>query len=119
MRTLKREDCAVLHLGLKRPWYHLIDSGVKHVEFREASDYWNVRVANWCRKIHDGKKAVLEFQCGYSRYSPRMAFYAGRQGEGRLFTRLSAADPVQHRDLGEFAKDRYVLFIGERVILED
>lgn len=119
MTTLKRSDCAVLHLVLKRQWFTLIESGVKHVEFREASDYWNVRIANWCWNIHDGKKAVLEFQCGYSRFWPRMAFYAGRHGEGKLFMRMSAADPVQHRDLGEFAKDRYVLFIGERVILED
>lgn len=119
MDTLKRSECAVLHLGLKRPWYHRIDSGVKHVEFREANDYWNVRVANWMRKTGGGRKAVLEFQNGYGRHSPRMAFYAGDRGGGRLFMRLGAADPVRHRDLGEFPKPRYVLFIGQRVILED
>ena len=114
-RRLKRSECAVLHLGLKSHWYRMIDSGVKKVEFREANEYWNVRIRNWVVHIHAGKKAVIEFQNGYGRFSPRMAFYAGRQGKGVIFQRLTATDPVQHKELGEFPKDRYALFIGERV----
>lgn len=117
--TLKRSDCAVLHLGLKAHWYRMIESGIKHVEFREANDYWIVRIANWVRKMNDGMPAVLEFQNGYSRFAPRMAFYAGHQGQGMLFARYGANDPVQHKDLGEFPKNRYALFIGERITLED
>ena len=116
-RRLKRSECAVLHIGLKSHWYRMIDSGMKKVEFREANEYWNVRIRNWVVHIHAGKKAVIEFQSGYSRFSPRMAFYAGRQGKGVIFQRLTATDPVQHKELGEFPKDRYALFIGDRVTL--
>ena len=117
IRRLKRSECAVLHLGLKSYWYRMIDSGVKKVEFREATPYWITRIVNWTRKMHEGKTPVLEFQNGYGRFSPRMAFIAGL-GEGVIFARLAADDPVQHRELGEFPKARYVLFIGERVTLE-
>ena len=116
MITLKRSECAILHLGLKSYWYRMIDSGIKHIEFREANEYWNVRISNWTKRIHEGKKPVLEFQNGYGRFSPRMAFLAGR-GAGVLFERVPSVVPVQHKELGEFQKDRYVLFIGDRVIL--
>lgn len=113
--ALKRSECAMLHIGLRSHWYRMIDSGTKCVEFREANEYWRVRFNNWVQRAADGKKAVIEFQNGYGRFSPRMTFFAGRRGEGVLFERLLATDPVQHRELGEFPKDRYALFIGERV----
>lgn len=115
MIRLKRSECAILHLGLKSHWYRMIDSGVKNIEFREANDYWRVRINNWVQRAADGKKPILEFQNGYGRFSPRMTFFAGRRGEGVIFERLRVSDPVQHRELGEFPKDRYVLLIGERV----
>ena len=117
MRTLKRSECAVLHLGLKRPWYNRIDIGEKHIEFREAKPYWEVRIKNWRRKFIEGKTPVLEFQCGYCRFSPRMWFIAGL-GSDHVYEFRSAEYPVEHPDLGEFPKDRYCLLIGERVILE-
>lgn len=116
MKKLKRSDCAVLHLGLKHYWYRKIESGVKKVEFREASPYWNVRIDNWANRMK-GKTPVLEFQNGYRRFSPRMWFIAGR-GEGVIFMYRGADVPVQHKELGEFPKARYVLFIGEQVTLE-
>ena len=117
MKKMKRSECAVLHLGLKNYWYRMIESGVKQVEFREASPYWNVRINNWAKRMQ-GKTPVLEFQSGYGRFSPRMWFIAGR-GEGVVFTYRGADVPVQHKELGEFQKERYVLLIGERVMLED
>ena len=121
IRRLKRSECAVLHLGLKSHWYRMIDSGVKKVEFREATPYWDVRVANWERKVREGKIPVLEFQNGYGRFSPRMAFTCGIGGNGigLFYTKREEDDPVQHKELGEFPKRRYVFFIGERVRLED
>lgn len=116
-RRLKRSECAVLHLGLKSYWYMMIDSGMKKVEFREAKPYWKTRIANWSSRMSLGLTPVLEFQSGYGRFSPRMWFIAGR-GEGVVFTFSGADVPVQHKELGEFPKDRYVLFIGERVTLE-
>lgn len=117
MRRLNPADCAILHLGLKRPWYNRIDSGEKCVEFREAKQYWISRIENWVDRMMAGKIPVLEFQCGYSRFSPRMWFIAGN-GKDIILQRLCESDPIQHPDLGEFPKDRYCLFIGERVILE-
>ena len=117
MKRLKRSECAVLHLGLKSYWYRMIESGVKLVEFREASPYWNVRINNWANRMQ-GKTPVLEFQNGYGRFSPRMWFIAGR-GEGVVFVYSGADVPVQHKELGEFQKARYALLIGERVMLED
>ena len=91
MKRLKRSECAVLHLGLKHYWYRMIESGVKQVEFREASPYWNVRIDNWSKRMQ-GKTPVLEFQNGYGRFSPRMWFAAwpnnkarrARNGMGRM-----------------------------------
>lgn len=117
-RRLKRSECAVLHLGLKYHWYRLIDSGVKKVEFREATPYWDVRVANWQSKIQEGKTPVLEFQNGYGRFSPRMAFIAECGGMCSVCECREADYPVRHKELGEFPKKRYVFFFGERVTLE-
>lgn len=113
MLRLKRSESAVLPLVLKKQWYDMIDRGEKCIEYREAKPYWIRRIANWCKRM-EGRTPVLEFQNGYSRWSPRMAFVAGN-GENLLFDYRTASDPVQHRELGEFPKDRYCLFIGERV----
>ncbi len=124
MLKLKRSECAVLHLGLRHYWYRMIEDGTKHVEFREAKPYWQKRIDNWISRMHEGepplfrKIPVLEFQSGYGRFSPRMWFIAGR-GEGAIFKYCGAKVPVQHKELGEFPKKRFVLFIGERIILED
>lgn len=115
MRTLKRSECAILHLGLTRKWYDMIDSGVKHIEFREAKPYWVTRIQNWNRRAR-GKTPVLEFKRGYGRVSPRMWFVAG-DGDGVIYDLMAASSPVRHRDLGEFPEARYCLFIGERVKL--
>ena len=116
MKRLNRENCAVLHLGLKGHWYRMIESGAKCIEFREATPYWRTRICNWVRRVNAGKTPVLEFQNGYGRFSPRMTFVAGR-GTGVVFEFRLADIPIQHKELGEFQKDRYVLLIGERVEL--
>ena len=113
MKTLNRENCAVLHLGLRRHWYDMIDNGTKCIEFREAKPYWKSRIDNWLEKFHVGKIPVLEFQCGYSRFSPRMTFIAG-DGKGTFYDYRLDDTPIEHKELGEFPKNRYVLFIGER-----
>lgn len=116
MKKLRRSECEVLHLGLKRYWYQMIESGVKKVDFREAKDYWRTRIENWAHRM-EGKTPVLEFKNGYGRFSPRMWFIAGR-GVGVIFMYRGADVPVQHRELGEFPKARYALLIGEQVTLE-
>ena len=108
----------MLHLGLRHYWYSMIESGEKCVEFREAKPYWQKRIANWKSRMNLGLMPVIEFQSGYGRYSPRMAYIAGR-GMGVIYEYLGADVPVQHKELGEFPKNRYVLFIGERIKMED
>ena len=165
LRRLKQSECAILHLGLKSHWYRMIESGKKRVEFREANPYWTTRLANWARRVQDGKTPVILFRNGYGRFSPRMAFVAGHgegvifsrfsitritnwarvmpdvktpvlmsrigyggfsprmafvagRGEGVVFARFPADDPVQHKEIGEFQKARFAIFIGERVVLQ-
>lgn len=118
MRTLKRSECAVLHLGLKRHWYWMIETRQKCVEFREAKPYWQTRISNWINRAFPEKTLVLEFQNGYGRFSPRMWFVAGN-GCDHVLDFRKETDPVEHKSLGEFPKNRYVLFIGERVNLVD
>lgn len=118
MKTLKRSECAVLPLVLKKQWYDMIDRGEKCIEYREAKPYWTRRIANWCRRMKTGVTPVLEFRCGYRAGAPTMAFVAG-DGDGAIFAREPASSPVRHRELGEFQKDRYCLFIGERIALAE
>jgi len=118
MIKIARNKCAVLHLGLRSHWYRMIDSGVKKIEFREAKPYWTTRINNWIKRRTGGKIPVLEFQCGYGRFSPRMTFLAG-DATTLTFQFRTARDPVEHKELGEFPKDRFVLFIGERVEIVD
>ena len=118
MLEIKRSDCAILHLGLKSHWYRIIEAGIKTIEFREATLYWQTRINNWRKRMAEGRTPVLEFQNGYGRFSPRMAFIAGR-GSGVVYVFHGAEVPVQHKELGEFPKNRYCLFIGERVRLVD
>ncbi|MBR3223402.1 MAG: hypothetical protein IKF72_14380 [Kiritimatiellae bacterium] len=111
-RKVRRSECVVLPLVLKRQWYRMIDSGVKRIEFREVKPYWDARVANWIRSmLRDDKIPVLEFRAGYGRFSPRMTFLSG----GDVYAVLDGTTPVQHKELGEFPKKRYVFFIGKRV----
>ena len=116
MKTLKRSECAVLPLVLKKQWYDMIDRGEKRIEYREAKPYWIRRIANWCRRMDTGVTPVLEFRCGYRAGAPTMAFVAGvGNGAKLIYDYRTASDPVQHPDIGEFPGARYCLFIGERV----
>lgn len=75
MRTLKRSECAVLSLVLKRKWYDMIASGEKREEYRDARPYWHTRLANWEKgRFDDRKWRVVAFSCGYR--APSMFFIA-------------------------------------------
>ena len=76
-KKLKRSECAVLSLVLKRQWYDLIDSRTKRIEWRRA-DYWLDRVYNWFSKsAFEGLVPVVEFRHGYAKDARRMAFVCG------------------------------------------
>ena len=44
MQQLKRSECAILPLVLKKKWYDLIAFGEKQEKYREAKPYWNKRI---------------------------------------------------------------------------
>lgn len=128
MRELKRSECVVLPLVLKRKWYDMIECGEKKIEWRRA-DYWLDRVYNWFRKsAFGGLVPVVEFRHGYAADAPRMAFVCGWlwNRPKRRFTYCtppygwqSADTPVQHPQLGETPIERVAIRIGERVTLTE
>ena len=47
MQKLKRSECAVLTLVLKRKWYDMIASCEKREEYRDYTLYWRKRIGKW------------------------------------------------------------------------
>ena len=93
LKKLKRSQCVVLSLVLKRQWYDLIESGAKKVEWRRA-DYWLNRAYKWFRTAHiNDLVPVVEFRHGYAKDSRRMAFACGWlwDRQKKLFRYFSAA----------------------------
>ena len=118
MRKLKRSECSILPLVLKRKWYDMIASGEKREEYREVKKYYATRLNNWHNKMWPGY-AVVEFRCGYARNAKRMAFFA---------MRIKGEDPNQrnhcvvrneslHPTWGEPDFPHFVIKLGERVEL--
>lgn len=120
MKTLKRRQCAVLPLVLKRRWYDMIASGEKREEYRLATPYWMKRMDNWAAKWQFRMVApVVEFRLGYAANAPRMAFRAAIVASinGEWLYRISrvAYNPAW----GEEATPHYVIALGEQIKLED
>ena len=108
MKRLKRSECAVLSLVLKRKWFDEIRLGGKREEYRAATAYWAIRLSNW-----DNAPAghhVVEFRLGYAKDAPRVAF---------ISPWYVAAAGCRHPEWGEPPPPHYVIFLGERVELED
>ena len=104
---MKRSECAVLPLVLKRRWYEMIERGEKRIEYRDATPYWAVRLSNW---DNDGRRCVVEFRLGYGHDAPRMAFVSPiyRHSANRI-----------NPEWGEPYGPHYSIMLGERVELED
>lgn len=116
MRTLKREDCSVLHLTLKRKWYDMIASGEKKEEYREEKPYWDVRIRNWIDRLLFGRKGyqVVAFSLGYAK--PDMFFRAYLWQVGFPIVVIHRECP--HAEWGEPDTPHYIISLGERVVLE-
>ncbi|MBR4614869.1 MAG: hypothetical protein IKO55_04630 [Kiritimatiellae bacterium] len=115
MRRLKRSECCILSLVLKRKWYEMIDSGEKREEYRLATDYWKTRIWNWDYKsaVKVVLPSVVEFRLGYAADAPRMAFLTERS-----FFRMRGN--YMHPAWGEPMDDNHIVIaIGERIILEE
>ncbi len=105
MRRLKRSDCAILPLVLKRKWFDEVRLGGKREEYRAATPYWAVRLSNWQRS---SRRHVVEFRLGYAKDAPRVAFASPWH--------IAAAD-CRHPEWGEPTTLHYVILLGERVEL--
>ena len=112
MRKLKKSECAILPLVLKKKWYNLIDSGEKKEEYRAAKPYWEVRIGNWLKEAQSKNLApVVAFSLGYR--------------PATMFFRVPAypvmySAGARHPGWGETAVPHYVIELGERVeIVED
>lgn len=51
MVRLKRNECSVLKLVLKRKWYDMIASGEKKEEYRDSRKHWWTRIGRKTRRF--------------------------------------------------------------------
>ena len=111
MRKLRRRECAILPLVLKRKWFDMIERGEKREEYRASTAYWSRRLANWYFRGLGEAAHVVEFRLGYAKTAPRMAYEAG-SGYGHW-------DGAKHPEWGEPEALHFVIRLGERVELLD
>lgn len=111
MQQLKRSECAILPLVLKKKWYDLIVSGEKQEEYREAKPYWNKRINKWRSNqsgswddLEKNKKLVIGFSCGYKK--PDMFFLAHR---------IVLEEYSTHPEWGEPESEHWILGLREQV----
>lgn len=107
MVKLKRSECSILHLVLKRKWFEMIERGEKRQEYRVSKPYWVTRLSNW---DDDGRKCVVEFRLGYGHDAPRMAF------ESPFYVHVCESS---HPGWGEPSGPHYLIALGARVELKD
>lgn len=114
--TVKRSECAVLSLVLKRKWYDMIASGKKREEYRDATQYWRKRIEKW--DLRGNYHHIVEFRLGYKKDAPRMAFSAMAVIWGRIrwYGTRTISD---HPDWGEPQVPHFVLILGSRVEFVD
>ena len=74
MRRLKKSECTILPLVLKKQWYDMIASGEKKEEYREYKDFWIKRIDKWQSgrmselfPYMEQKSDVIAFSCGYKK----------------------------------------------------
>lgn len=115
MRQLKRSECAILPLVLKRKWYDMISSGEKREEYRDDKPYWERRISRWLsnqksdwRSIDKNKWLVIGFSRGYRK--PDLFF---------LIHSHEVRDFSDNPDWGEPDGRHFALILREQVKLED
>lgn len=119
MRQIKRSECSVLKLELKRKWYDMIASGEKKEEYRESKKHWWPRFANWdinsmpvpLSMFPERKPMVVAFSLGYKKAD--MFFIA----DAVLDPDAKYPERTRHPEWGEPDFPHYVIKLGERVEL--
>lgn len=122
MIELNRSDCVILPLVLKRKWFDMIDRGEKLEEYRDATEYWRVRLNNFQRRCRPGKFPVVEFRDGYRKDARRMSFmmlkrttYGGVHYFSFVYNDGNSCS--LHPDLGEPEAPHYIIMLGRRIKL--
>ena len=107
MRKLKRSECSILHLVLKKKWYDMIASGEKREEYRDVKDYYRTRISNFVRRGF-GKKLIVGFSLG--------------RKKADMFVKFCGCNiyrDCQQPEWGEPEGPHYVIALGSRVIVVD
>ncbi len=109
-RRLKRSECSILHLVLKKKWYDMIASGEKREEYREVKDYYRTRISNFIRRRNgkNVKKLIVGFSCGRRKADLYMTVIG-----------LNIYPNCLHPEWGEPKCDHWVICLGRRVMLAD
>ena len=111
-KTLKRSECSVLHLPLKRTWYDMIASGEKKEEYRAVKDYYRTRISNFVRRAplvsRKSNTLVVAFSCGRRKADMYFTVVGVNIYPNRL-----------HPEWGEPKGDHYVIALGRPVTLVD
>jgi len=116
MMTLKRSECAILSLVLKRKWFEMIAAGKKREEYRMDTKYWRSRLINWEIAAAPGILPVVEFRLGYAKNALRMAFAANEVVSvcSRLYYRRGFAI---HPEWGELEDSHFAISLACHVNL--
>ncbi len=121
---LPRSQCSILPLVLKGKWFDMIERGEKREEYRLATEYWQLRFFNWNTKVSSENPPIVEFRRGYTKNSPRMAFWCyGLNTPGGLspyaFVSWDDKCKIRHPEWGEPENAHFVIQLGGRVELTD
>lgn len=117
MMALKRSECAILSLVLKRKWFELIYASKKRQEYRACTKYWRVRLDNWARAVSATVPPIVEFRRGYGKNAPRMAWWVYGLETSSGLRPYGATSGAGHPEWGEPEGQHFVIQLGGRVNL--
>ena len=118
MVKLKRSECAVLSLVLKRRWYDMIASGEKWEEYRDVKPFYTSRIRNWIKKTELPGISITVVAFSLGRTRPTMFFHAYSWPLGVCCAEIHKR-MYPHPEWGEPETPHYVIALCERVELED
>ena len=105
MQTLKKNECSILYLTLKKEWYKLIWNGIKREEYRDATDYWKVRIGNF---VERGAAKNLKLVVAFSLWRRKADLFM-------MMTGCKIFESSYHIEWGEPSGRHYAISLGERV----
>ena len=104
---LKRSDCIILPLVLKKKWFEMIKSGVKKEEYRTSKNVCRMIERWWGEfEMSSSKFPVVTFYLGYQKNRPSMSYSPDR---------VRYLDECYHPEWGETEGKHCVIELGEQV----